>query len=152
MDLPRTGRETRVALAELRFSGPRDQVAMKDLSGAAFQRSKGDSVLLGYALRVGAGSLAKAGEVENSFSNAVLDLEFDQLNKKALAKYLDDVRAGERLAVAPQSTFAAQTMIDLAAELLRGSPVIRLKKLGLGDALRRSIGASDCELPTAAIS
>jgi uncharacterized protein YdgA (DUF945 family) len=123
--------ETRVALGELRFSGPRDQVAMKDLSGAAYQRSKGDSVLLGYALRVGAGSSAKAGEVENSFSNAVLELEFDQINKKALAKYLDDVGAGERLAVVPQSTFVAQTMIDLAAELLRGSPVIRLKKLGL---------------------
>ncbi len=122
--------ETRVALAELRFSGPRDQVAMKDLSGAAYQRSKGESVLLGYALRVGAGSSAKVGETENSFSNAVLDLEFDQINKKALAKYLDDVRAGEQLA-APPSGFVSQTVLDLAAELLRGSPVIRLKKLGL---------------------
>ena len=123
--------ETKVALAELRFSGPRDQVAMKDLSGAVYQHSKGDSVLLGYALRVGAGSSAKAGEPENSFSNAVLDLEFDQINKKALAKYLDDVAAGEQLAAAPQSAFATQTMMDLAAELLRGSPVIRLKKLGV---------------------
>jgi uncharacterized protein YdgA (DUF945 family) len=122
--------ETRIALAELRFSGPRDQVAMKDLSSAAYQRSKGDSILLGYALRVGAGSSAKAGEAENSFSNAVLDLEFDQINKKALAKYLDDAGAGDRRAAA-QSSFAAQTVIDLAAELLRGSPVIRLKKLGV---------------------
>jgi uncharacterized protein YdgA (DUF945 family) len=123
--------ETKVALAELRFSGPRDQVAMRDLSGAAYQRSKGESVLLGYALRVGAGSSAKVGEMENSFSNAVLDLEFDQINKKALAKYLDDMRASEQLAAAAPSGFASQTMLDLAAELLRGSPVIRLKKLGL---------------------
>jgi len=123
--------ETKVALAELRFSGPRDQVAMKDLSGAAYQRSKGESVLLGYALRVGAGSSAKAGEAENSFSNAVLDLEFDQINKKALAKYLDDAGAGEQLAVAPQGSFATRAMMDLAAELLRGSPVVRLKKLGV---------------------
>ncbi len=123
--------ETRIALGELRFSGPRDQVAMKDLSGAAYQRSKGDSVLLGYALRVGAGSSAKAGETENSFSNAVLDVEFDQINKKALAKYLDDVGAGDQHAAAPQSAFAAQTMLELAADLLRGSPVIRLNKLGV---------------------
>jgi uncharacterized protein YdgA (DUF945 family) len=123
--------ETKVALAELRFSGPRDQVAMKDLSGAAYQRSKGESVLLGYALRVGAGSSAKVGDVENSFSNAVLDLEFDQINKKALAKYLDEMRTSEQLAAAPPSGFASQTMLDLAGELLRGSPVIRLKKLGL---------------------
>jgi len=122
--------ETKVALDELRFSGPRDQVAMKDLSGAAYQRSKGESVLLGYALRVGAGSSAKAGEVENSFSNAVLDLEFDQINKKALAKYLDEMRASDP-AASPPSGFASQTMLDLAGELLRGSPVIRLKKLGL---------------------
>jgi len=123
--------ETRVALAELRFSGPRDQVAMKDLSGAAYQRSKGDSVLLGYALRVGAGSSAKVGEMENSFSNAVLDLELDQINKKALGKYLDDLRTGEQLSAAPRSGLASQTMLELGAELLRGSPVIRLKKLGL---------------------
>ena len=123
--------ETRVALAELRFSGPRDQVAMKDLSGAAYQRSKGDSVLLGYALRVGAGSSAKAGEAENSFSNAVLDLELDQINKKILAKYLDDLGTGDGAAAAPQSAFATQTVMDLAAELLRGSPVIRLNKLGV---------------------
>jgi uncharacterized protein YdgA (DUF945 family) len=123
--------ETRVALAEFRLSGPRDQVAMKDLSGEAYQRSKGDNVLLGYALRVGAGSSAKAGEPENSFSNAVLDLEFDQINKKALAKYLDDVGVREQLATAPLGTYASQTMMDLAAELLRGSPVIRLKKLGV---------------------
>ena len=122
--------EAKVTLAELRFSGPRDQVAMQDLSGAAYQRSKGDSVLLGYALRVGAGSSAKAGEAENSFSNAVLELEFDQINRKALLKYFDDVGIGEPPAAAKNS-FATRTTLDLAAELLRGSPVIRLKKLGV---------------------
>jgi hypothetical protein len=72
--------DTKVALTELRFSGPRDQVAMKDLSGAAYQRSKGDSVLLGYVLRVGAGSSAKAGEAENRADSERLALLMRTLN------------------------------------------------------------------------
>jgi uncharacterized protein YdgA (DUF945 family) len=123
--------ETKLALAELRFAGPREQVAMRDLSGAVYQRSKGDNVLLGYALRVGAGSSAKAGEAQDSFSNAVLDVEFDQINKKAWAKYMDDLANAERLAAPPQDQHAAQTIMDLATGLLRGSPVIRLKQLGV---------------------
>jgi len=123
--------ETKVALGELHFSGPRDQVAMHDLSGAAYQRSNGESLLLGYALRVAGGTSTKAGEPQNSFSNAVLDLEFDQISKKALSKYLDAMRASEQAASTPHSALTSQTLVDLGAELLRGSPVIRLKKLGL---------------------
>jgi uncharacterized protein YdgA (DUF945 family) len=123
--------ETKLALAEFRFSGPREQVAMSDVSGAASQRSTGDNVLLGYVLRVGAGSSAKAGEAQDSFSNAVLDLEFDQINKKALAKYMDNLGNAEHLATASQDQHTTQMMMELAAELLRGSPVIRLKKLGV---------------------
>ena len=121
--------ETKLALAEFRFSGPREQVAMRDVSGAAYQRSTGDNVSLGYVLSVGEGSSARAGEAGDSFSNAVLDLEFDQISKKALAKYLDDLGNTEHLAAQDQQ--ATQMMMDLAAELLRGSPVIRLKKLGV---------------------
>ncbi|HTS54575.1 MAG TPA: DUF945 family protein [Burkholderiales bacterium] len=121
--------ETKLALAEFRFSGPREQVALRDLSGAAYQRNKGDNVLLGYALRVGAGSSAKAGQAEDSFSNAVLDLEFDQIDKKALTKCVDDLGNTEHPAAQDQQ--ATQTMMDLAAQLLRGSPVMRLKKLGV---------------------
>jgi uncharacterized protein YdgA (DUF945 family) len=125
--------DTKVALAELRFSGPRDTVAIKNLSGAAYQRSKGDSVLMGYVLRVGSGSSAKAGGTGESFSNAVLDLEFDQINKKALAKYLDGLGNAESQgqASSAHSQPSAQLMLSLAAELLRSSPVIRLKQLGV---------------------
>lgn len=106
---------------------------MTDMSGAAYQRIKGDNVLLGYLLRVGAGRSAKPGEAEQSFSNAVLDLEFDQLNRKALAKYINDVGGAENLAsgTETQNQPAAQIMLELASELLRGSPVIRLKQLGV---------------------
>ncbi|HYL18941.1 MAG TPA: DUF945 family protein [Burkholderiales bacterium] len=125
--------DTKITLGEFRFAGPRENVAVKDLSGAAYQRSKGESLLLGYVVSVGSGSSAKAGEMSETFSNAVLDLEFDQINKKALAKYLDNLGKSEKLALAPgaQSQFNAQQMVELGGELLRGSPVIRLKKLGI---------------------
>lgn len=125
--------DTKVALGAVRFSGPRQTVTIKDLSGTAYQRSKGDSVLLGCVLRVGSGSSAKAGETGESFSNAVLDLEFDQINKKALAKYLDGLgNAGSPAQASPaHGQTSAQLMLGLAGELLRGSPAIRLKQLGV---------------------
>jgi uncharacterized protein YdgA (DUF945 family) len=125
--------DTKVTLGGFRFSGPLETVAIKDLSGAAHQRSKGDSLLIGYVLRLGSGSSAKAGETGESFSNAVLDLEFDQISKKALAKYLDDLASAGNMAHAntAHSQLDAQRMLGLAGELLRGSPVIRLKQLGV---------------------
>ena len=63
----------------------------------------------------------------------MLDLEFDQISKKALAKYLDDLGSAQNLAHAnpAHSQLDAQRMLGLAGELLRGSPVIRLKQLGV---------------------
>lgn len=125
--------ETKLAVAEMHFSGPGGSGTLKDLSGAAYQRIKGDNVLLGYLLRVGAVRSAKAGEAEQTFSNAVLDLEFDQINRKALAKYVNDIGNVENLAAGAgaRNQPAAQIMLELASELLRGSPVIRLKQLAV---------------------
>ncbi|HTO45030.1 MAG TPA: DUF945 family protein [Burkholderiales bacterium] len=122
--------ETKLALAELRFSGAREQLELKDMSWAAYQRSSGDNVSLGYAVRVGEGSSAKAGETTNSFSNAVLELEFDQISKKALTSYIEGMRSAQEVA-STQDHLAGDKMLDLFAELLRGSPVVRLKQLGV---------------------
>jgi hypothetical protein len=57
------------------------------VTGATYQRSNGNSVLVGYALRIGFGSAAHAGATSQTISNAVLELELDKLDKKALSKY-----------------------------------------------------------------
>jgi len=125
--------ETKLAVGEFRFAGPQQQVALRDLSGAVYQRTKGDSVLIGYVLRLGAGSSHRPGEAEDSFSNAVLDLEFDQIDKRALAKYLDAIASAESMRITgdAQSGMPAQPVLELAMQLLRGSPVIRLRQLGV---------------------
>jgi len=122
--------EAKLALAELHFSGAHERLELKDMSWATFQRSSGENVSLGYALRVGQGSSAKAGETTDSFSNAVLELEFDQISKKALTKYIEGMRSAQQVG-STQDHLAADKMLDLFAELLRGSPVVRLKQLGV---------------------
>lgn len=120
--------DTRIKLGELHFSGPHDHVAMKELSGAAYQRNKGDNVMLGYEVKVGAGSSAKVGEGENSFSNAVLNVEVDQIDKKVLTRYLDPGANGQPPAPTQSEP---ESFLALAADLLRGSPVLRIKELGV---------------------
>jgi len=125
--------ETKIAVGEFRFSGPQQRVALRDFSGAVYQRGKGDTVLIGYVLRLAGGSSHRDGEGEDSFSNAVLDLEFDQIDKRALAKYLDAVGspANSAMAADAQNRMSGQLALDLAMQLLRGSPVIRLRQLGV---------------------
>jgi len=122
--------EAKLALAEFRFSGAHQRLELKDMSWATYQRSSGENISLGYAVRVGEGSSARAGETTESFSNAVLELEFDQINKKALTKYIESMRSA-RQGGHEQDHLAADKMLDLFAELLRGSPVVRLKRLGV---------------------
>jgi uncharacterized protein YdgA (DUF945 family) len=125
--------ETKVGLSEFRVVTPLRQFAIKDVTGSTYQRSQGNSVLLGYALRIGSGSAAQAGAANQTMSNAVLELELDKLDKKALSKYLADLGNAEQLAMAPEARarLAAQLAMHLGAELLRGSPELRVKQLGV---------------------
>jgi uncharacterized protein YdgA (DUF945 family) len=124
--------ETKLALGQVHFSGAQEKLALNDVSAAAYQRAKGDTVLIGYVLHVGSGSSTQSGKAEQAFSNAVLDLEFDQINKKALAKYFNDLGNAENPGgSAAHNPAAAQLWMELAGDLLRGSPVIRLKQLGV---------------------
>lgn len=122
--------ETKLSLGEVRFSGAHERLELKDMSWAAYQRSSGENVSLGYALRVREVTSAKAGETANSFSNAVLEIELDQISKQALTRYIDGMRSAQQ-AGSTQDHPAADKMLDLFAELLRGSPVVRLKQLGV---------------------
>jgi uncharacterized protein YdgA (DUF945 family) len=125
--------ETKVALSELRVVSPLRQFAMKDVTGAAYQHTKGNSVEVGYSLHVGFGSAAQAGAASQTISNAVLELELGKLDKKALAKYLGDLGNAEQLSLAPdaRTRLAAQLVMNLGGDLLRGSPELRVKQLGV---------------------
>lgn len=125
--------ETKIGLSEFRVVTPLQQFAIKDVTGATYQRSKGNSVEVGYALHVGFGSAAQAGAASQTISNAVLELEFDKLDKKALSKYLADLGNAEQLTMAAdaRTRLAAQLVMNLAGDLLRGSPELRVKQLGV---------------------
>lgn len=125
--------ETKLGLSEFHVVTPLTQFSVQDVAGKVYQRSKDNSMLVGYAIRVGSGSAAQAGGVTQTISNAVLELEFDKLDKKALSKYLTDLGNAEHLSMAPdaRARLAAQLVMNLGSELLRGSPEIRVKQLGV---------------------
>ena len=125
--------ETKLGVGEFRYVTTLQQVAVKDLVGSVSQHSKGNNVQLGYALRVGSGSAAHAGDASQSISNAVLELEFANLNKAALAKYFGDFGNAEKLDITPEQRgrLALQLAMKLGMDLLRGSPELRVKQLGV---------------------
>jgi uncharacterized protein YdgA (DUF945 family) len=125
--------DIKLAIAEFRYVTALTQVAAKDIGGSAYQHSKGNNIQIGYALRVGSGSSAHAGEASQSLSNAILELEFDKLSKAAMSKYLSDFSNIEKLGIAPEARarLATQLVMKLGTDLLRGSPEVHLKKLGV---------------------
>jgi uncharacterized protein YdgA (DUF945 family) len=151
--------ETKVGVAECKFITPLQQFAIRDFGVAGYQRSKGNSVTLGYALRIGSGSAVEAGAAGQTINNLVLELELDKLDKPALAKYLSDLSNAEKLIVAPEvrTRLAAQLVMNLAGELLRGSPEMRIKQVGVetpaGSVLAHATVSFDgTNLPAAAFS
>jgi uncharacterized protein YdgA (DUF945 family) len=74
-----------------------------------------------------------AGVDQQGFTDAVVEVEFDRLDKKALSKYLDDIANAEQTGVSDQAQtrLAAQLWLGLMNELLKGSPEMRIKQLGV---------------------
>ena len=120
--------DTKVALDRLTYSGLGSQGSLDQLALNFYQRNQGDNVDFGYLLRVGAVQVTHGSAAEQSYSNAVLELEVANVNRKALTQYVDAVGGGadsRPIKLSPQQT------LDLAAELLRSSPTITLKQLAV---------------------
>jgi uncharacterized protein YdgA (DUF945 family) len=125
--------QTSMGIGELSLASPFGSASLKGVDSSVVQRNQGATVLVGYTLKVREGLTAAAGEQAQGFRDAVLEIELDRLDKQVLAKYFDDVADAERAAVSPQAhqRLAAQLAMSMMSELLKGSPEMRVKKLGM---------------------
>jgi uncharacterized protein YdgA (DUF945 family) len=124
---------TNMGIGELSFAGPFGSASLKGVETSVVQRNQGTTVLVGYSLKVREGMATEPGAQAQGFRDAVLEIEFDRLDKQVLAKYFDDVAGAERAQVSPQAhnRLAAQLAMGMMAELLKASPEMRVKKLGM---------------------
>jgi uncharacterized protein YdgA (DUF945 family) len=106
---------------------------LKGIETTMLQRNQGATILVGYAFKVKEGVATGAGMDQQGFSDAVLELELDRLDKKALSKYFEDLTNAEQTGVSQQARtqLAAQLWLGLMNELLKGSPEVRVKQLGV---------------------
>jgi uncharacterized protein YdgA (DUF945 family) len=115
------------------FSSPFGNANLKGIQTTGIQRNQGHTVMLGYTLKVREGSGSGSGEPAQSFKNAVLDVEFDRLDKKALAKYFDDVAGADQAQLAPDAynRLVAHIALGMFGDLLKGSPEVRVKRIAV---------------------
>jgi len=125
--------QTTLSIGELSFTSPFGGGTLKGLESSMVQRNQGETVLVGYSLKVQEGSATEPGAHPQGFQDAVLDIELDRLDKKTLVKYFDDVAGAQQAQVTPeaQSRLAVQLALGMMTEMLKGSPEMRVKKLGM---------------------
>jgi len=125
--------QTNMSIGELSFASPFGSASLKGVESSVVQRNQGATVMVGYSLKVREGAATEPGAQAQGFQDAVLEIELDRLDKQVLAKYFDDVAGAERAQVSPQahSRLAAQLALGMMGELLKASPEMRVKKLGM---------------------
>ena len=125
--------ETRMSIGELSFASAFGGGSLKGVESAVVQRNQGQTVLVGYSLKVREGVATEGGAEQQGFKDAVLDIEFDRLDKKVLAKYFDDLAGAEQAQISQeaQSRLAGQLALGMMSELLKASPEVRVNKLGM---------------------
>lgn len=125
--------ETRMAIGQVTLESPAGGGVLKGLETTMFQRNQGKTILVGYAFKVKEGIATGVGVDQQGFTDAVVEVELDRLDKKALSRYFDDVSNAEQTGVSneAQTRLAAQLWLGLMNELLKGSPEMRIKQLGI---------------------
>jgi uncharacterized protein YdgA (DUF945 family) len=124
---------TDLGIREISVTSPIANASLKGVETGVVQRNQGATVLVGYTLKVKEGAAQKQGEALQSFRNAVLDVEFDRLDRKALAKYFDDVAGADRAQLAPDAhnRLVGHIALGMFGDLLKGSPEMRVKQLAV---------------------
>jgi uncharacterized protein YdgA (DUF945 family) len=126
-----SGRVT-LGFKEVTGTGGAGGVAMRNASLAATQSDEGATVALGFALKVGTLSWAADGPEQRTASDIVWETELERLDKQALVKYSKAIAAIQTGGLQPVAVAqAAQAaVLQLAGDLLKGSPVLRIKRVG----------------------
>ncbi len=117
---------------ELKGAGGAGEVAVQNASLVASQKDQGATVSVGVAFKVGALRWAGDGPQPRTASDIVWELELDQLDKQAIAKYSKAVGELKTRGLSPLELAQAVegAFTQLATDLLKGSPVVRLKRAG----------------------
>jgi uncharacterized protein YdgA (DUF945 family) len=120
-------------IAKISVASPVGKGSLSGLKAVVSQRDKGETIQVGYTLKVGKGEATGASQSVMAFSNAVLDLEIDQLDKQAIAKYMQDLHNAQAAKVGQEAMnrLALQLGMSLMTDLLKGSPVLRVKQIGV---------------------
>jgi uncharacterized protein YdgA (DUF945 family) len=125
--------DTSMSIGQIAMSGPLGKGSVSAVRAAFSQRDQGQTVQVGYSLNIGKGEATGAGQSGVAFSNAVFDIELDKLDKKAIAKYVQDSNNAQAAKIGgpAREQLALQLTMGLMTDLLKGSPVLRVKKLGV---------------------
>jgi uncharacterized protein YdgA (DUF945 family) len=136
--------ETTLSIDQIAVGGPVGKGSLSGVRAAISQRDKGETVQVGYSLQIGKGEATGAAQPVMAFTNAVLDIELDNLAKQAIAKYVQDTNNAQAAQVGAQAQqrLAAQLTMGFMTDLLKGSPVLRIKKLGVETAAGAVAGSA----------
>jgi uncharacterized protein YdgA (DUF945 family) len=125
--------DTSLSFGKIEVGGPLGKASVSGMRVAFSQRDQGETVQVGYSVNIGKGEASGAGQSVTAFSNAVFDVELDKLDKKAIAKYVQDTNNAQAAKIGDpaRERLALQLTIGFLTDVLKGSPVLRVKKLGV---------------------
>jgi uncharacterized protein YdgA (DUF945 family) len=123
---------TTFAMKSITGAGGAGEVGVQNVRLVATQKDQGATVAAGVAFKVGSLRWAGEGAQARTASDIVWELELDQLDKKAIAKYARTVAELQTSGMPPAALAGAvqSAVMQLATDLLQGSPVLRLKRVG----------------------
>ncbi len=123
---------TTLGFKEMKGAGGAGEVAVQNASLVARQKDQGATVSVGFAFKLGALRWAGDGPEPRTASDIGWEVELDQLDKQAITKYTRSVRDLQTRGLPPAALVEAfqGAFMQLATDLLKGSPVLRLKRVG----------------------
>jgi uncharacterized protein YdgA (DUF945 family) len=123
---------TTFAVKSITGSGGAGELGVQNARFVGTQKDQGATLAAGMAFKVGTLRWASEGAPVRTVSDIVWELEFDQLDKRAIAKYTKTVAEIQTNGLQPAEFAAAVqgALLQLGTDLLQGSPVLRVKRAG----------------------
>lgn len=116
-------------IGEIAATTPFGKFAFSQLKAGFSQRDLGQTVQMGYSIKIGKGESNGSGPAKVAFSNAVFEVELDKLDKNAIASYTQDMQNAQT--AKDDGRTQLRLMTNMMAELLKGSPELRIKQVGV---------------------